>query len=113
MSSVASFRGLEQYEVATLIAVAQQLNGGVSANLIHDDMEKAGFTRIATVLGLRGLEGKKMLETYQESGWNEVYMVWRVTDLGIEWLIQNKSTLKLQDELAKKPKDLVDSDVPF
>ena len=113
MSPVASFRGLEQYEVATLIAVAQQLNGGVSANVIHDDMEKAGFTRIATVLGLRGLEGKKMLETYQESGWNEVYTVWRVTDVGIEWLIQNKSTLKLHDELAQKPKNLVDPDVPF
>lgn len=113
MSPVASLHGLEQYEVATLIAVAQQLNGGVSANQIQDDMEKAGFTRLATMLGIRGLEGKKMLETYLESGWDDHYTSCRVTELGIDWLLQNKNNLKLLVELAEQPKDSVEPEVPF
>lgn len=41
--SVAKFEGLEQYEIAALVSVAQQIEdpvGGVSPRLVRDDMEK-------------------------------------------------------------------------
>lgn len=56
--SVAKFEGLEQYEIAALVSVAQQIEdpvGGVSPRLVRDDMEKAGFTNLAAMLGLRAL----------------------------------------------------------
>jgi hypothetical protein len=113
MSSIASVQGLEQYEFATLIAIAQQLDGGVSANVIQDDMEKAGFTRIATMLGIRGLMAKNMVEIYEDNSWNHVYMAYRVTDAGFAWLSQNTSKLKLHVEQVRKQDDVSDPDEPF
>ncbi len=113
MSPVATVQGLEQYEVATLIAVAQQIVGGVTGHLIQEDMEKAGFTRIATMLGIRGLMGKKMLEEYEEQEWNSTFMAYRATDLGINWLFQNSSKLKLHVEPVPLSEMIEDEDVPF
>jgi len=113
MSSVAPVEGLEQYEIATLIAVAQQLpepTGGVSAYLIRQDMEKAGFTRIATTLGVRGLINKQMLEAFEDHDYNDTFTAYRVTEPGMAWLRQNTDRLKLK---AVPPKQSSSDDVPF
>lgn len=113
MSSVAAaVEGLEQYEIASLVAVAQQLTeptGGTSAYLIQQDMEKAGFTHIATTLGVRGLITKQMLESFEAEDYNDVYTAYRVTEAGMAWLYQNTDKLKLK---ADPPKPLSSDDVP-
>lgn len=104
-SSVATVEGLEQYEIATLVAVAEQLpepTGGVSAYLIQQDMEKAGFTKIATTMGVRGLLSKKMLETFSDvdpmDPDGSSFTAYRVTDSGMAWLYQNKDKLMLKHD---------------
>jgi len=114
MSSVApAVEGLEQYEIASLVAVAQQLtepNGGISAYLIQQDMEKAGFTHIATMLGVRGLTTKQMLEPFEAEDYGDACLAYRVTELGMAWLHQNTDRLKLK---ADPPKLSSSYDVPF
>ena len=113
-SSVAAIEGLEQYEIATLIAVAEQLpepTGGVSGYMIQQDMEKAGFTKIATTLGVRGLLSKEMLEAFEEQGYNETYTVYRVTERGMVWLFQNTERLNLKAEAPSQPES--SDDMPF
>jgi len=106
MTSVAAVEGLEQYEIATLVAVAQQLpepTGGCSAYLIQQDMEKAGFAKIATILGVRGLLGKGMLEAFEEQDYNETFTAYRVTDEGMAWLYQNTDKLNMKTDPPSKP----------
>lgn len=113
MSPVAAVEGLEQFEMAALIAVAQKLpepTGGVSGYLIQQDMERAGFTQIATTLGVRGLLSKNMLEAFEDQDYNETYTSYRVSEAGMAWLFQNTDKLKLQTEAQREsPFD----DVPF
>jgi hypothetical protein len=104
MSSVAKLEGLEQYEIAVLIAVAQQINDpddGISAYRVREDMEKAGFTKLATTLGLKALLNKGMLDTtqYQDID-GEPFTAYRVIDKGMSWLFanQDKLTLKRDDD---------------
>jgi hypothetical protein len=104
MSSVAKLEGLEQYEIAVLIAVAQQINDpddGISAYRVREDLEKAGFTKLATTLGLKALLNKGMLDTtqYQDID-GEPFTAYRVIDKGMSWLFanQDKLTLKRDDD---------------
>ena len=113
MSPVATVQGLEQFAIATLVAVAQRIDVGVSAGVLQDDMEKAGFTRLATMLGIRGLMAKSMLESYEEHGWNEVYTAYRVAETGVSWLFQNRSNLKLHVEPSVRSESADGANAPF
>jgi hypothetical protein len=112
MSPMSSIHGLEHYELATLIAVAQQspdTNDCVTCHVLQQDMDKAGFTRIATTLGVRGLIAKRMLETLDgQDYYHSTYTAYRVTPLGIDWLLQNTGQIKLQVERTS-----VLDDMPF
>ncbi|XZE34669.1 hypothetical protein SH501x_000136 [Pirellulaceae bacterium SH501] len=112
MTSVAQTQGLEQYEVATLVSVAQEFadpTDGPSAYVIQQDMDKAGFNKIATTLGLRGLISKGMIESYTAYGYNEEFTAFRATEHGIQWLVSNANTLNLRRDVST---DAVDS-FPF
>lgn len=114
MSSVAPVEGLEQYEIATLVAVAQQVTdptGGVSAYYIQADMGSAGFKQIATTLGVRALLGKQLLETFQDSEIDgHMFTAYRVTELGMDWLYRNTDKLKLK---ADPPMPSPEDPIPF
>ena len=110
MSPVVAVEGLEQHEIATLISVAQQIDdptAGISTYHIRQDMEKAGFTKIATTLGLSRLMGKQMLETSEGRDIDgNVYVSYRVTDKGMHWLFQNQDKLKLKRDSAESTPEL-------
>lgn len=58
LTSVSRVEGLEQYEIAILVALAQQpdaLETGCNSQGIGRDIEQAGFTRLAATLGLKSL----------------------------------------------------------
>lgn len=114
VTSVAKLEGLEQYEIAALVAVAQQINepqGGISAYLIREDMGKAGFTKLAATLGLKALLDKDMLSTFEDSDFDgSHFTAYRVTDKGMAWLFANQSTLALhRPSTASDERD----DIPF
>jgi hypothetical protein len=104
MSSVAKLEGLEQWEIAALVAVAQQINDpndGISAYRVREDMERTGFTKLAATLGLRALLDKKMLETFEDDDYDgSKYTAYRVTDRGMNWLFANQNKLTLRQEQA-------------
>jgi len=77
----------------------------VSTYVIRNDMERAGFTRIAVTLGLASLLAKGFVslhEAYDGSG--ESYTMYSLTDVGLGWLFSNQGklvlTLPLKDEDA-------------
>ena len=113
LSPVAKFEGLEQYEIATLIAVAQQLNDpddGVVAGPIREDMMRAGFTKLAATLGLKALLKKEMLESFSDREYDgDWFTAYRVTDKGMDWLFENQNKLTLRQGPPLPDED----DVPF
>jgi hypothetical protein len=110
ISPVAKVEGLEQFGIAALVAVAQQISipsDGIGAYSIREDMEKAGFTKLAATLGLTALLNKEILETFEAQEWNiDPYTAYRVTPKGMSWLFSNRDILALRQ-------DDDDDDVPF
>jgi hypothetical protein len=71
ISPVADVEGLTQHEIVTLVSIAQNADNPtdrVSVSAIRSDMERAGFTRIATMLGLGALLKKGLIDV--ESGFD-------------------------------------------
>jgi len=106
-SPIKDTEGLKQHEIAALVTVVQNefvSNGGmVPAGRIMRDMDKAGYTEIASSLSLKSLLLKEMLtsDVWQEQ--YETYTVFAATEKGANWLIQN------QDKLVLEKTD----DIPF
>lgn len=100
MASVVRLQGLEQYEIAVLVAVAQQVDepdSGISAYRVRQDMENVGFTKLAATLGLKALLDKQMLATLQERDYDgSFFTAYRLTDKGMSWLFSNQATLTLK-----------------
>lgn len=116
-SSVADIQGLSPHELVALVAVTENLStpgGSVTAYSVRDDMERAGFTRVAVTLGLRSLQQKQFVEEFEDSDFNgNEFMAYRLTEKGWEWLMKNQHTLVLKrpSKQASVPND--DDDVPF
>ncbi|MBI5248691.1 MAG: hypothetical protein HY912_04285 [Desulfomonile tiedjei] len=114
MPSVARVEGLEQYEIAVLVTVAQQIDDpddGILPYRVRQDMENAGFTKIATTLGLKALLDKEMLAKSQDHDYDgSAFLVYKVTDKGMTWLFANQNMLTLKQETPPPPKE---EDIPF
>jgi hypothetical protein len=99
--SISRTEGLEQYEVAILVAVAEEggdPDGGLSASYIRQAMQSAGFTKLATTLGLRALVQKGMLDTATEQDQfdGDTFTVFQLTHNGFTWLLSNKERFALK-----------------
>jgi len=118
-SSVAEIEGLSPHELVALVAVTENLNtpgGSVTAYSVREDMERAGFTRVAVTLGLRLLQQKHLIQEFEDTDFNgNDFMAYRLTDKGWEWLMNNQHTLVLKRPAASKPTRHVEEDdeVPF
>ena len=107
VTSVSKVKGLEQYEIAGLVAVAEEVydpETGISPYVFRKNMERAGFSNLAGTLALKSLLDRGMLERFE----NEIM----VTSKGMSWLLTNKERLTLQIA-AVEPQGLTDDDVPF
>lgn len=114
ITSVVKMQGLEQFEIAALVAVAQQMDGpddAVSAYVVRQDMEAAGFTKLAATLGLRSLLDKNLLSAEQRHDMDgSIYTAYQPTRDGVRWLFENKDRLALKAPPAAKRSD---DDIPF
>ena len=114
LQSVVKLEGLEQHHVAALISVAEEIDepdGGASVRQIRNAMESAGFTKIATTLGLKALLDNGMLESFEVQDYNgEAFTAFRVTDQGMAWLFENQGKLTLTEEPGSIP---AEDDIPF
>lgn len=111
-SPLASVRGLKQHELVALIAIAQNAESPtdtVSVYRIKKDMERAGFTSIASTLALASLLRKELVSSdavYDEQR-DGTYTVYAVEQSGWEWLEHNEHQLTLRNEPIR------DEDIPF
>jgi hypothetical protein len=116
-SSVAEIEGLSPHELVALVAVTENLStgGSVTAYSVRDDMERAGFTRVAVTLGLRLLQQKHLLQEFEDSDLNgNEFMAYRLTDKGWDWLLRNQHTLVLKHSTPKHARVVGDDDeIPF
>ena len=106
---MAKLEGLEQYEIAALVAGAQQINqpdDGISAYLVRQDMENAGFTKLAATLGLKALLDKDMLSTFEDHDYDgSTFTAYRVTAKGMARPSANESMLTLKQQSLSRAKD--------
>ena len=105
------------YEVACLICVMQNCIGPedmVAIENVKNDMEGAGYNKLATSLGLRELRKRGFLNliTVNNDFGDYQYDAYKVTDDGVSWLLRNKEKLVLKSESKDKNMD-VEEDLPF
>jgi len=106
-SPIKDTEGLKQHEIAALVTVVQNefvSDGGmVPAGRILNDMDKAGYTEIASSLSLKSLLLKGMLSSDVWEEQYERYTVFAATGKGTDWLMANQDKLVLIKE----------NDIPF
>lgn len=112
------FEGLEPHEIAGLVAVAQEVDDpevGISTVSFRQNMEQAGFTRLAGTLALASLTESELMERYEDEDYNmNMFTAFRITPKGMAWLRENRERLPLQitDE-EPPPGGGPDDDLPF
>lgn len=121
-SPVRETEGLQPHEIASLALVMAGTTfpgDTVSAYSVKDEIVKAGYTALASQLGLSRLVRLKYLEVTKEEDWNgNEYAAYRVLQAGEDWLSANHGKLVMQrDGLytttpAFDP-GISDDDVPF
>jgi hypothetical protein len=119
-SPIKAVEGLEQHEIVTLVSVAENLStpdDRVGIFVVRQDMESAGFTKIATTLGLAALREKDMVLSEEVQNWEgETYTVIGVTPKGMQWLIHNKNLLALRKDPESQhdnESEPDEDDIPF
>ena len=73
MTSVSKVKGLEQYEIAGLVAVAEEVDNpeaGIRTYVFRKNMERAGFSNLAGTLALKSLLDREMLERFEDENYD-------------------------------------------
>ncbi len=106
--------GLTSHELVALVTVGQNLEkptDWVPSNVIRQDMERAGFTRIAVTLGVAPLLAKGLVslhEAYDDQS-EESYALYSLTEAGLAWLLSNQDKLVLSNPLERSGPDQRDN----
>lgn len=116
VTSISRVEGLEQYELAGLVIVAEEPDSQTSVYRFQSDMEKAGFRKIAATLARKTLTDRRFLQDGQDEDHDgELYTFLKVTDAGMDWLVANQGELALRNPGRRAPQTIVepDDDLPF
>lgn len=123
--------GLSPHEMAALqIVMENQLSAKdtLSASEVQQQMIKAGFSKLAATLSLRLLEKRSFMESVEDSDINgNNWWCYRVTEMGVNWLLSNQGLFQLRRRSVSLPTERVlrqphadafsqpiaDDDVPF
>ena len=115
---IADREGLKSHEIAMLVLIMEnQMTSEdyISVYQLKNEMEKAGYTAIATSVGIRALAKNGMIETYNEiDHYNngEEFLACRLTETGEGWILNNQD--KLEFKIQQKQNDFSDTDsLPF
>jgi hypothetical protein len=120
-TSIAEVEGLSQHELVALVSIAENVDtpdSAVAAHTVRNDMENAGFTRVAVTLALSQLMRKGFVTSQQERDWNDSYMSYALTANGMSWLQQHQDLLILRRGESEEPPATPsqtddDEEVPF
>jgi hypothetical protein len=94
--------GLKSHEIALLILAMENSiskEDTVSVYNLKNEMGKAGYTDIATSVGVRTLTKYGMIETFKAvDEWNKgnEYIACRITDTGEQWILNNQDQIQFR-----------------
>lgn len=116
VSKLQKIEGLEQLEVVALASLGENiysLTEAASAHDIRQDMERSGFTNLATTLALKSLVDRllvKQIQIENEDGYSQAG--YKFTESGWKWVLDNKNKFVLHKK-PKRPEPFADEDIPF
>lgn len=111
--------GLKSHEIALLILLMENSfssEDSVSVYGLKDQMNKSGYTNIATSVAIRTLNNYGMLETFKDTNpWNhdEEFIACRMTNKGEAWVLQNQDQLQFRKPITPMPIISEGDDLPF
>ena len=115
LTPVIAREGLKSHEIALLILLMENnLSSEDSYSLyqLSQEMNKAGYTDIATSIAVRTLSAKKMIETFKEvDEYNNQgeYIASRLLPAGENWIMENQDKI----EFRIKEQNSFEDDLPF
>jgi len=99
-ASLRETEGLEPHEIAALVIIAESdldPDSYPSAHSLKQDMQKAGFNGLATVLAVKALLAKQLVSSTKIQQFNsDEYTAFCLLEAGTEWLLSNRERLALQ-----------------
>lgn len=119
---IADREGLKSHEIAMLVLIMENQmtsEDSMSVYQLKDEMNKAGYTDIATSVGIRTLKNSKLINTFKEEDqWNNngEYLALKLTETGEQWIIANQDKLEFKINQAKEiieDKNSEPDDLPF
>jgi hypothetical protein len=124
VSPVKSTQGLQSIEIAALAFVMANVDSStdcVGASLIKQDMERAGYTRLASQLALTRLSRMEFVKAADDADHNgNPFVAYQILQAGEDWLLENQDKLELRVSMKSSPQQripfdsgITDDDVPF
>ena len=111
--------GLSEFEAAALACVASEAGGietTVSNWLLRNEMEKAGFNKLACNVAVRNLRAGGLLKVVMEDSQDGPYEAYSMTESGWSWIANNTHALNLKTPAPRRKsgfdKALTD-EIPF
>lgn len=110
LSKAPDMNGLKAHEMLALSIIFEgRVTSSLSNWMISRDMERAGYTTIATALAITGLERKGYMKSENSQDENgDRFVEYVVTQSGEEWLLLNQDRFKLRVN-----PEILDEDIPF
>lgn len=88
----------------------------MSVYRLKNEMNQAGYTDIATSVGIRTLKKNSFIETFKEiDRWNngEEYFTCKLTDSGEQWIIDNQDKLEFKIQQSNIESTDNENNLPF
>lgn len=106
--------------MALIMANRDEPDEGMTPSSIKRDMERAGFTNLATNLAINSLVRANFLTAEKKRHYNDyMYTEYMLTKQGEDWLHENQHALEFKLNFAPPPSQdddgqaITDDDVPF
>jgi hypothetical protein len=114
---VVASEGLKSHEIAIVLFIGTRQYSEIeslSTYILKDEMSKAGYTDIATSVGLSALKKMGMVCVEVDNDWNNhQYLGCRLTPKGEEWLVSNQEKLEFRKVKVNIEDAPDDDDLPF
>ena len=110
--------GLQPHEIAVLVSIMKNycMDESISGWQIISEVEKSGYTELATNIAIKNLLTNGMIIGSIDSDFNgNEYKVFKLTDSGMDWISSNQHKLILKSEKANNivPQPPRDDEIPF
>jgi hypothetical protein len=122
-SPVKATHGLQPNEIAALALVMANIDSSsdrVATSTVKQDMENAGYTRLATQLALTRLARMSFVQAVEDSDYNSnPFVSYQILAAGEDWLLENQDKLELRVSASPSRQrnmpveGVADDDVPF